>query len=162
MGKKEKQTKPTRKVRFKAETIIAAYRILTKPNDQQTGEKGMKLSDLEPKDMYVALRAINSLRPVVTAFDDFNKDVLERLKPEGWDEAVERYNEMSESEKEDANKMASEYTRMVNECVQSELEKEKEVDDYERLSEEAFGKLIKSNGALLDVPSILLLQEVFA
>ena len=156
--KKEKTAKAAVKTTVKADTAIAAYRLLTTPKTQE--RDGMKLSGLDTKDIFTVLRAANALKPVAVAFEDFQKDAQERLKPEGWDGKVERFAEATEDEKAEINKAAMEYNDRVNECVATELEKEKELDAYERLSEEAFGKRVKDNGHLLDVRSILLLQEV--
>ena len=158
--KEKKEKAPKGKVAVKADTAIAAYGLLTTPKTQE--RDGMKLSGLDTKDIFTVLRAANALKPVAVAFEDFRKDAQERLKPEGWDGKVERFAEATDEEKAEINKAAMEYNDRVNECVATELEKEKEVDAYERLSEEAFGKLVRDNGHLLDVRSILLLQEVLA
>ena len=158
--KEKKEKAPKGKVAVKADTAIAAYGLLTTPKTQE--RDGMKLSGLDTKDIFTVLRAANALKPVAVAFEDFRKDAQERLKPEGWDGKVERFAEATDEEKAEINRAAMEYNDRVNGCVATELEKEKEVDAYERLSEEAFGKLVRDNGHLLDVRSILLLQEVLA
>ncbi len=156
--KKDKTAKAAVKTTVKADTAIAAYGLLTTPKTQE--RDGMKLSGLDTKDIFTVLRAVNTLKPVAVAFEDFRKDAQERLKPEGWDEKVQQFAKASDDEKAEINRAAIEYNDRVNECVATELEKEKEIDFYERLGEEAFGKLVKDNGHLLDVRSIMLLQEV--
>ena len=156
--KKDKTAKAAVKTTVKADTAIAAYRLLTTPKTQE--RDGMRLSGLDTQDIFTVLRAANALKPVAVAFEDFQKDAQERLKPEGWDDKAARFAEATDEEKAEINREAMEYNDRVNECVATELDREKEIDSYGRLSEEAFGKLVKDNGHLLDVRSIMLLQEV--
>ena len=157
--KKESKT-PKGKVTIKADKIIRAYRLL---NMERTEKKeGFKLSALEPNDLYIVIRALDALKPVVVKFDDFVKDAQKKLKPEGWDEKVEKYKDASEEEKAEIDKEAMEYSNKVNECVSTELEKDKEIEAYERLGKEAFGKLVQANGHILETPAIMLLHEILA
>lgn len=152
--KKEKSTK----VAVKADNAIAVYRLLTTPKTPE--RDGVKLSTLDTKDIFKVLRAVNVLKPVAVAFDDFHKDVRERLKPDGWDEKVQKYSEATDREKAESDRIAAEYANTVNECIATELEKIKEVDAYEHLGEEALGKLIQANAHLFDLREAMLLQEV--
>ena len=160
--KESKAAKAAGKVTIKADKIISAYRLLNTERNEQTGKDGFKLSGLEAKDLFVVIRALDALKPVVEKFDGFVKDAQKKLKPEGWDEKVQKYQEASDEEKAKIDKEAMEYTGKVNECVSTELEKEKEIDAYEHLSEEAFGKMVKDNGHMLSVPAIMLLRKILA
>ncbi|MDE6649297.1 MAG: hypothetical protein K2K45_05145 [Muribaculaceae bacterium] len=158
--KDSKAAKTAGKVTMKAGKIIRAYRLL---NIERTEKKeGFKLSALEANDLYIVIRALDALKPVVDKFDGFVKDAQKKLKPEGWDEKVQKYQDASTEEKAEIDKEAEEYTRKVNECVSTELEKDKEIEAYEHLSEEAFGKLVQTNDHLLNVPEIMLLREILA
>lgn len=166
--KKEKTSKG--KVTMKADKIIAAYNIINRRTSEQEikGERvvkeGFKISALETKDIFVFLRARNSLKPIAEAYADFQKSANEDLKPENWDEIAEKlrkFKDLSESEKIEVNKAIMDYQGKVQECISTELEKDKEVDAYEHLSEEAFGMLVKDNRQL-DAIEIALLQEVLA
>lgn len=166
MAKETKTKTNCKKVTIKADKIVAAYQILSTPANPQAGKAGFKLSALETKDMYIVIRAIGALEPEAQAFEQFRKGASERLIPENWNETMEKYNkfnELSEEEKTEVNKAVINYDNKVNECVMTELDKDKEIDAYEHLSEEAFGLLVKSNGHILnDIPSLRLLREILA
>ena len=158
--KENKKNAPKGKVAIKANKIIRAYRLL---NMERTEKKeGFKLSALEANDLYIVIRALDALKPVVVRFEDFVKDAQKRLKPEGWDEKVQRYQKASDEEKAEIDREAMEYANRVNECVSTELEKDKEIEAYERLGKEAFGKLVQANGHILETPTIILLHEILA
>lgn len=163
--KEKKEKKAAVKVTAKVDSIVAAYRLLTTRKNEQTGKEGFKLSGLETADMFKALYIIKALKPEAVAFEDFRKDALERLKPENWDEIMEKYRnfkKLSEEDKAAVNDILSEYDRKVAECVKAELDKEKELEAYERLGKEAFGAIVRDNGHILDTPDILVLQELIA
>lgn len=162
MKEKKEKNAQKGKVTIKANKIIRAYRLLNTERDEQSGKEGFKLSGLEAKDLFVVIRALDALKPVVEKFDGFVKDAQKRLKPEGWDEKVQKYREASDEEKAEIDKEGMEYTAKVNECVSTELEKEKEIEAYEHLPEEAFGKMVRDNGHMLDVPAIMLIREILA
>lgn len=140
---------------------VRAYRLLTtvKTNDKE----GFKLSNLETKDIFKVIRATNALKQVATSFEDFQKDAQERLKPEDWEATIEKaqkFEELSTEERVAVNRAINTYNSKVAECVSTEVEKDKEVEVYEHLSEEAFGLLVKANEHLLDLSDIILLQDI--
>ena len=158
--KEKKDKTPKGKVTIKADKVVKAYRLL---NMERTEKKeGFKLSALEANDLYIVIRALDALKPVVVKFEEFVKDAQKRLKPEGWDEKVQKYQEASDEEKAEIDKEAMEYSNKVNECVSTELEKDKEIEAYEHLGKEAFGKLVQANGHILETPAIMLLHEILA
>ena len=165
---KETKTKTTdcKKVTIKADKIVAAYQILSTPSNPQARKEGFKLSTLDPNDMYIVIRAIGVLEPEAEAYNKFRNGASERLKPGNWDETMEKYSkfdELTEKEKIAVNKAILEYDRHVNECMMTELEKDKEIDAYEHLSEEAFAKLVKANDHIInDIPTLRLLREILA
>lgn len=166
MAKKEK--KSAEKVTAKVDNIVAAYDLLTTRKNGLQGEyakEGFKLSGLETKDMFAVLYIINALKPVAVAFKDFQKDIQEKLKPENWDEIMDkrsRFKELSTEERAEVNDAIVEYSKKGQECLQAELEKEKELEAYARISEDAFGILVKDNGHILDASDIILLKELIA
>lgn len=145
---------------IKADDAIKAYRIMT--TAKTDGKDGFVIATLDTEDMFRVLRAVNAIKPIAVAFDGFVKDVQGRLKPEGWDEMLADYNnpDTPEERKAEIMKEAAAYEAKVAECVHTELEKDKTPDAYERLGKDAFGKLVKANSHLLDVPAIMLLQAV--
>lgn len=159
--KKEKQS--AAKTAVNTGKASRAYDILSTKKTEQ--REGFKLPvDLDTQDIFRVLRAMNALKPVATAFTDFQRDAQERLKPEGWDNEtqpkIQKFKELSNEEKIAVNKAIGDYNGKVMECVSTEADKDKEVDAYERLSEEAFATLVKGNQHLLDFDDIRLLQEM--
>lgn len=170
MKEKKENAQAKGKVTIKAEKIISAYNIINQRTSEQEIEgkrvvrEGFKISSLETKDIFVFLRARNTFKPVAEAYADFQKTANDDLKPENWDEIVEKsrkFNELPEAEKITVNKVIMDYQGKVSECIGTELEKEKEIDAYEHLSEEAFGAIVKGNRQL-DAVEIALLQEILA
>ena len=163
--KKENKT-PKGKVAIKLDKIMGAYGVLNTPTDPKTGRHGFKMSTLDAKDMYIVIRAVDALRPIAERHLTFEKDARERLKPENFGELAEKFNNrdnLPEKERAEVIEAVNEYGRKVEECVITELEKEREVEAYEHLSEEAFGKIVKENTHLLtDMQRIMLLREVLA
>lgn len=168
--KESKAAETAKKVTIKADKIIAVYNIINRRTSEQEIDgkrvvrEGFKLSALETKDIFVFLRARNTLKPIAEAYADFQKTANEDLKPENWDEIVEKsrkFDELPEAERIAVNKAIMDYQGKVSECIGTELEKEKELDAYEHLSEEAFGALVKDNRQL-DAFDIALLQEILA
>lgn len=148
MKKENKTTKTT----IKVSDAVRAYNAL----------KDLGIVKLKKEDMFAVLRAANAIKPVAKAFEDFVKDVQERLRPEGFSEITEKaqkFDSLTPEEQAEVNNVIGEYQKSVNECVIEEQEKEKEVDAYRRLNEDAFGDLIQSNEKLT-VDDILLLQKI--
>lgn len=123
--------------------IVKAYRIINEA----------KLTKMEDADKYKVIKAIRALKPIVTSFEDFTKDAQERLKgeefanmqkkAEQWQKEGEKTT-LTMDERIAINRFFTDYNKRVEECVKEEAEKEVS-PEYERLSEEAFSKLIGSN-----------------
>ncbi len=161
--KKESKGSARKTISLKTEKIVNAYRILTTPNTPD--RKGLVVTSLDPQDMYRVIRAAHALRPVATAVNAFIDDAKARLRPEGWseiEEKIDRFDSLEPEEKTRVNKIWKSYEDQMSECVASELEKEQEVDAYEHIDEKAFVTFVKANDHLLDVPSIMLLEEIIA
>lgn len=160
---KEKKVKVKKSAEaLRTADVVAAYRLLT---TAKTADKdGLKLTALETKDIFKILRAINAMKPTATAYEDFLKDVQERLKPEDWDSVVEKaqkFADLSEDEKREVNAKINTYNLRISECVSTEAEKKVTLPDYERIGDDALGLLVKDNGHLFtDAPSVLLVMQL--
>lgn len=131
-------------------TAIVAYRLVSEA----------KLAKLDTQDKFVVIRAIGKLKPTATAFDDFLKEARERLKPDGWAEIEKKaqgYADMDAAAKAEIDKAISAYNKVVADCAEKELQEPFE-GEYERLTEEQFGKLMDSNPEW-SVQQILAVQE---
>lgn len=136
----------TEKKTISNERIINAYRTLD----------AAKLAKMEVADRFTLIKALRPMKKVSAEFDDFREDAIKRLKPENYGEiaeAVNRFNEMSQEEREaaisekkyaDALKANLDFNNSMNDCLKEELTKETELD-FATLPEEAFGKLLDSN-----------------
>lgn len=158
--KEKKDKTPKGKVTIKTLDALNAYNLLNQQKKEEGGVTGVKLSALETADIFKVLYIIKALKPIATAYEDFRKDVEKQFEPENWNERAGKYNESSDEEKAKLDKEYSEYRRKVGECLEAELNKEREIEAYECLDKEAFGKLVKSNDHILFTPQISLLMEV--
>lgn len=149
MATKKDESKKT--VTIKVGDAVSVYNTM----------KGLNIRSLKKEDMFSVLRAANALKPVAESFSGFLKDAQDRLKPEGFDRIVEKsrnFDALPDDEKKEVNKAAQAYQKDVDDCVKTELDKETEVAQFARLSEDAIAGIASSND--LDVASIMLLQEV--
>jgi lipase chaperone LimK len=122
---------------MKTVEINSAYQVLY----------NAKLSKMENSDKFKVIRAIRAMKPIVTDFEDFQKDA------QGHEEIVEKAQQwqregekttLTIEERTEINKYLNYYNQRIMECVKDEAEKEHELQ-VESLSEEAFGKLLESN-----------------
>ncbi|MDE6022323.1 MAG: hypothetical protein K2G13_02360 [Muribaculaceae bacterium] len=161
--KEKKEKKTTVKVKIKVDKIVAAYDLLNTRSNKRSGVIGFKLSGLDTKDMFKVINIIRVLKPIAEAFHDFQRDAGERLKPDNWDEILEKKERMDKlppAEQAEVDNAIAEFNKKGAECVQAELDKEVELEPYEHLGKDAFGILVKDNGHLLDAFDILYLQEM--
>lgn len=112
-----------------------------------------KLTKMEDKDKFLVIKAMRQLKPIATAYEDFAKDAQEKLKGEDFDtirKQAQQWQEEGESttltldERRHINLYLNDYNAKVAECLKEEAAKDSPTT-FERLSEEAFGKLIASN-----------------
>lgn len=111
---------------IKVADAVSAYNLLNQQKQEEKTVKGVKLSALETADIFKVLYIIKALKPVVTAYEDFRKDVNKQFEPEQWTERVCKYEEASDEEKASFDKEFAEYQQKVGECVAKELDSEKE------------------------------------
>ena len=129
--------------------IIAIYRLMVTA----------KLKGIEAKGKYDVLRLCNDMKPVATAYDDFQKDARERLKEEGHKEKeeeartlMEQYKDMKPEELpedvrkkyDELNQYFGDYKKRVDDCCKEQYEAETEID-MQRLTRDTFGKLMEAN-----------------
>lgn len=126
--------------------IVTAYRHIN----------SAKLTKMETPERFALILITRQLKKVATEFDDFFKDVQEKMKPEGFDaiaEKVQGKKELSPEEIAAWNK----YNKDINDSLKGELDKEIELD-FEPLGKEAFEKFIESND--FNVSEILAVEDV--
>lgn len=145
----------------KKQTIINVYQVL---NDASLGK-------MEVTDRFAFIKALRPIKQIYTEFNDFREDAVSRLKPENYEKIVEnvqKFNQMSQEEREDALKdkefaaslqANGEFNLNVEMCFRDELAKDIELE-FAPLSEEAFGKLMESNqqwnaGQIIELQDLL-------
>lgn len=138
------------------DTVKSVYKLL---NDS-------KLTKMEDKDKFIVIKAVRKFKPIAADFDDFQKDAQEKLKGENFEEMQKKAQQwqkdgdkttLTEDERREINKFFNEYYKKLEECLKEETEKKHELE-YEKLSEDAFGKFISSNDFKVD--DIIKIQEV--
>lgn len=141
---------------MKTELIVSVHRILI----------AAKLTKMEDADKFKVIKAMRALKPTAKEFEDFIKDVQEKLKPEDFEEMEAKAQKLnSEGGKANApgdefvklNAYFDEYRKNVEKCAKEAADKDNELI-YEKLSEEAFARFLASND--FNVNEILNLQDV--
>ncbi len=158
--KEKKEKKPNGKVTIKTSDAVNAYNLLNQQKRDEKEVKGVRLSALETADIFKVLYIVKALKPIATAYTDFRNDVEKRFEPEGFAERRGKYETLPDTEKQELEKEFAEYQKKVNECMDAEWNKEQEIEAYERLDKDAFGKLVKDNGHILYATQIALLMDV--
>lgn len=130
---------------------VVAYRLL--------GE--VKLDKMENAEQIWVVRLMRALKGVATDFDDFLKDAVKRLRPEGHDavEAILREPQGHTPEEiAGARKAQAAYNEQVAECVGPEESKEHDLD-IAPIGDEALGRFIASNS--LPLSQIMAVEPLF-
>lgn len=150
----EKQT-------IKTEKVLAAYRVISKA----------KYSKLDDGDKIKVWKIARIMKPVADKFEDDSKDAEEKFKPsEDFDERLanaQEYDRMRHDENADMTKAKmgaaefgkfveefQQYRKIVNDAKREFAEKDVEVE-FEKLSEESFGKLMASNEWTMEQATVL-------
>lgn len=147
---------------MKTKDIVTATAALS-----EAGLKGM-----EDKDKFTVIRALRVLKPIRQQYIDFVQDAANRLRPEDFDQLEQRkkewnkehegkkYNDLTSQELVELNYINAryaDYNNKIEDCIREEADREQELT-YDRLTEEAFGKLLAAN-ADWTAATILLLTE---
>ncbi|MCD8093958.1 MAG: hypothetical protein LUF01_14485 [Bacteroides sp.] len=132
---------------MKTKEIAVAYTLL----------KGAKLSKMEDEDKFKVIKAMRVMRPIAEKFDKDEKEAADKLKDEKHDEMSEKANQHNEallskqvdkllpaSELVTLNMYFNDYQKKLNECLKP-LQEEEVPAEFDKLTEEAFKKLLASN-----------------
>lgn len=118
-----------------------------------------KLTKMEDADKFKVIKALRVIKPIAKGYEDFVEDAKNKLKDEkyedmsnkaqDWNKANKgkKANELSQDDIDtlnDINSYFADYNKRIEECLKEEAEKEVEVE-FEKLSEDAFCKLVSSN-----------------
>ena len=125
--------------------IVTVHRLISKA----------KLGKMEDAEKFALIKIARQFKKVAVDFDDFLKDVQERLKPEGFDAIVSKIQAGKELTPEESAKH-NKYQKDITECLNDEVEKVN-VLDFTPLSEEALGRFFASNDFSLS--EILIISE---
>lgn len=145
---------------MKTKEIAQSYLIL----------KGAKLTKMDDEDKFKIIKAMREMRPIVDKYTTDEKEAIEKLEDEEYKEMLEKAdkhnNALKGDEKSDIlpppelKKLQDYFTKteeLKNNCLR-ELQEEDHDLKFDKLSEEAFGKLIASND--FTVEQMLILEEV--
>ena len=118
-----------------------------------------KLTKMEDADKFKVIKALRAIKPVAKGYEDFVEEAKNKLKADDHDKMTEKaqdwnkdnqgkkVGELTQEEIDELNainKYFSDYNSRVENCVKEEAEKEVELT-FDKLSEEAFSKLVASN-----------------
>lgn len=126
--------------------IVTAFRLINPA----------KLTKMETAERFALILAIRQLKKVANDFDDFFKDVQEKMKPEGFDAITEKMQARKELTAEESA-VWNKYQKDINESLKDEFEKEIELD-FEPLGKDAMEHFIDSND--FSVSDILAIEDV--
>lgn len=121
-----------------------------------------KIPTANKTDLFAIIRATRAFKGVADAQTDFEKDVVERLKPENFDTLIAKRNVFDTLPPEEQREVAEALTafdKAFSECVKPELEKEVEIDAFEPLSESAIASIAAASDNLT-METLLLVEEV--
>lgn len=123
---------------MKLKEIVNTYKLL--------GEA--KVMNLTEEEVLLIVIARKKMRKLVMEYEEYLKDIQDKLKPDDFDEMVtkaQNWDNLSKKEQTQLGIKLKEYEAKVNNMVKDELEKEIELQ-LEPLPEECLAKLIKMNG----------------
>lgn len=150
---------------IKTENVLGAYNVLNTA-------KYTKMDDADKIKVWKIARA---LKPIASKFDEDSKDASEKMKPDGFDENLRKaqeYERVTKDANADASKLEmgaaeygafikelQKYNKIVGEAIKEFADKEVELE-FDKISEEAFGKLMASNDGAWDFGQALKLSEI--
>lgn len=121
-----------------------------------------KIPTANKTDLFAIIRATRAFKGVADAQADFEKDVVERLKPENFDTLIAKRNVFDTLPPEEQREVAEALTafdKAFTECVEPEQKKEVEIDAFEPLSESAIASIAAASDNLT-METLLLVEEV--
>ena len=116
---------------------------------------GAKLNKMEDNDKFKVIKIMRELKPINSEITEAIKDAQDKLKDENHDELLEKAktNQLSEEELIKANAYFKKFEKDIYAAIKDILETEIELK--EKISVEAFEKLIASNDYTVEVIMIL-------
>lgn len=118
-----------------------------------------KLTKMEDADKFKVIKALRVIKPIAKGYEDFVEDAKNKLKDEKYEDMSNKahdWNKANQNKKrssltdadiaelEAINEYFVGYNKRIETCLKEEAEKEVEVE-FEKLSEDAFCKLVSSN-----------------
>ncbi len=134
---------------MKTKDLVSAYNLLNEA----------KLTKMEDADKFKVIKALRVMKKTAKDYEDFAEDAQKKLQGENHEEMQKRAQEWNEKHKgakisdltteeqtelADINKYYKEYGDKVAACVNEEAEKDVKTE-FDKLSEDAFSKLVASN-----------------
>lgn len=126
------------------------------------GINASKIPTTDKTDLFAIIRATRAFKAVADAQADFEKDVVERLKPENFDTLIAKRNvfdTLSPEEQREVAEALTAFDKAFTECVEPEQKKEVEIDAFEPLSESAIASIAAASDNLT-METLLLVEEV--
>ena len=122
-----------------------------------TSLRTAKVTKMEDKEKMTVIKAMRALDKVAKEYEELVKEVKEKLKDERFEKMSRRGEEFNASHREgqalttkeqqevkELNAYFGNYNRRLDEVLKADYEREVTVE-YERLTEDAFGRLVASN-----------------
>lgn len=118
-----------------------------------------KLTKMEDADKFKVIKALRVIKPVAKGYEDFVEEAKNKLKADDHDKMTEKaqawnkdnqgkkVGELTQEQIDELNTINTyfaKYNKRVETCLKEEAEKEVELT-FDKLSDEAFGKLVASN-----------------
>lgn len=119
-----------------------------------------KLNGMDSVSKFKIIRTAKKFKEITDSYVALVESAKERLKPENFDELVKKAvsDKATNEDKEICEKLNQTYLQEVNACVIPEAFKELNLD-FEKLTEEQFGKLIEINSNW-NVDQLMLLESI--
>lgn len=115
--------------------------------------KTAKLTKMEDIDKLKVIKILKEIKSIVRDFDNFKKEILEKLKDDDYDSMFKKLQKwqqegkntiLTSDEQLKINKYFQTYNNQILKCVKEEAEKDIELNMI-KLTDESFKKLIASN-----------------
>ena len=133
---------------MKTSDIVTLYQII----------KSSHLTKCEDADKFLMIKNISTMKPVVTAFEDFRNEAQEKLKDDNfekmqatakkWQDEGEKTT-LSDKGKIEVNTYFFDYSQKIEACMKEESEKDIDIE-IKKLSEKGFQNFIASNDFTLE------------
>lgn len=126
-----------------------------------------KLNKMDGNGKIKVVKIIKAMKPIATAFEDFRKDALEKLRPEGFDEMQKKLEQwqkdgdkttLTSTERAEINQFFADYSRDVDKCLKEEMEKDNDIT-FDKLESKEFIALCDGNdwsaGVMLELMDLI-------